>query len=227
MKRLNLFYAGLFAVISAPAFAQVNQTPVHTGGNQIAVAKEKELAATGSMYVNDTYLPAKLSNNENVVLLRYNAYGDYFEMNNPQEQSVKKLPLESGVKINFTGTGEEYTVVNYNPEKGDAITGYLNIIADNSKIKIYKRERVYLQPGKTSANSYQAAKAPVYKRATDEFYVQAGNASQASFFDGKKDLAKLIPGKEKEVLEYIKKNNIDIEKATDLQKLAAYVETIL
>jgi hypothetical protein len=227
MKRLNLFYAGLFAVISAPAFAQVNQTPVHSNGNQIFVTAEKELEATGSMFINDKYMPAKISGTDTTVLLRYNAYSDQFEISNPQEQSVKPLSEQNNTTISFVSSGDAYALENYKTEDKEEITGYLNIISDGSKVKIYKRERIYLQPGKASRNSYQTAQAPSYKRAEDEYYAKIGNATEASFFDGKKEFSKLIPGKEKEVLEYIKKNNIDIEKATDLQKLAAYVETIL
>jgi len=226
MKQSNLLYSALFAMASVSAFAQINQTPVHSGG-QIYISKEKELAATGSMYITDAYLPAKLSNNENIILLRYNAYQDYFEMNDPQAQSVKQLPKDKGVIVTFNASGEAYTLANYKTEEGNSQLGYLNLIADGAKVKVYKRERVYLQPGKTSANSYQAAKAASYKKADDEFYVKIGNAAEASFFESKKDFAKLVPGKDKEVLEYIKKNNIDTEKATDLQKLAAFVETII
>jgi len=226
MKQSNLFYSALFAMASVSAFAQINQTPVHSGG-QIYVSKEKELAATGSMYITEAYQPAKLSNNENVMLLRYNAYQDYFEMNNPQEQSVKQLPKEKGVTITFSAGGAVYTLANYKNEEGNSQFGYLNVVADGAKVKVYKREHVYLQPGKTSANSYQSSKAASYKKADDEFYVKIGNAAEASFFESKKDFAKLVPGKEKEVLEYIKKNNIDTEKAADLQKLAAFVETII
>ncbi|MES2485633.1 MAG: hypothetical protein V4581_06755 [Bacteroidota bacterium] len=226
MKRLNLLYSAIFAFASVSAFAQINQTPVHSGG-QIYVSKEKELAATGSMYVNEAYQPAKLSTNDNIMLLRYNAYQDYFEMSNPQEQAIKQLPKDKGVTITFNSSGEAYTIANYKTEDGNSQLGYLNVIADGAKVKIYKRERVYLQAGKSSANSYQSAKAASYKKADDEFYVKVGNAVEASFFDGKKDFAKLVPGKEKEVLEYIKKNNIDTEKAADLQKLATFVETII
>lgn len=226
MKSLNLFCAALLGAASLTANAQINQTPVHSGGSQIVVSGEKALAATGSMFINEKYLPAKVAGNDNVVLLRYNGYSDYFELSNPQEQSVKSLPKVNNAVITFTSTGEEYILVDYKTEKDGTRKGYLNIISNNPKIKIYKRERIYLQPGSTASNSYQASKAPLYKRASDEFYVKVGDA-EAIYFDGKKDFANLVPGKSKEVLEYVKKNKLDLENATDLQKLADYVATIL
>ena len=226
MKRLNLFCAALLGLTTLAASAQINQTPVHSGG-QIYVQAEKGLAATGSMFTSDQYMPAKASNNPGTtLLLRYNAYADLFEMSNPQEQTVKVFPKQPNVTITFSQNAESYTLDTYKTEKGETITGYLNIISDNPKIKIYKRERVYLQQGSVPANSYQTAKAPAYKRAADEFYVKVGDG-EATFFDDKKDYAKLVPGKSKEVLEFIKSNKINLENATDLQKLAEYSASVL
>lgn len=226
MKPLNLLCTAVLGVTAITANAQINQTPVHSSGGQIYVQGEKMQAATGSMFTEDKYLPAKASNNDQTLLLRYNAYSDYFEVSNPQEQSIKALPKQANVTITFNQSGESYTLTDYKTEKGEAINGYLNVISDNPKVKIYKRERVYLQSGSVSSNSYQTSKAPAYKKAADEFYVKVGNEA-ATFFDGKKDFAKFIPGKSKEVLEYIKKEKINLENATDLQKLAEYTATIL
>ena len=224
MKRLNLFCTAFFGIASFVANAQVNQTPVH--GGQIYVQGEKALAATGTMFANDKYMPAKLSNNDKTVLLRYNAYSDYFEMSSPEEQTIKGLPKMDGVTVTFINTGEAYRLENYKNEKGESVNGYLSIISDNPKVKIFKTERIFLQPGTIANNSYQTSKAAVYKKKSAEYYVKIGNA-EAVFFDGKKDFAKLVPGKGKEVLEYIKTNKLDLENPTDLQKLAEYTGSIL
>lgn len=227
MKRINLFCTALFAVASFTANAQINQTPVHSSGNQIYVQGEKALPATGSMFISEQYLPAKASNNNGTtLLLRYNAYSDLFEVSNPQEQSVKVLPKQPNVIVTFSQNNESYVYETYKTEKGETVTGYLNIISDNPKVKIYKRERIYLQQGSVPANSYQTAKAPAYKKAADEYYVKVADG-EATFFDDKKDYAKLIPGKSKEVLEFIKTNKINVENATDLQKLAEYSASVL
>lgn len=227
MKSLNLFCTALFGVASFTATAQINQTPVHSSGNQIYVQGEKALPATGSMFTSEQYMPAKASNNSGTtLLLRYNAYSDFFEMSNPQEQNTKVLPKQKNVIVTFTQNNESYVYETYKTEKGETVTGYLNIISDNPKVKIFKRERVYLQQGSVPANSYQTAKAPAYKRAADEYYVKVGDG-EAIFFDDKKDYAKLIPGKSKEVLEFIKTNKINVENATDLQKLAEYSASVL
>lgn len=224
MKKTNLIYTTAFAFTSILASAQVNQTPVHSGGGQVTVMKEKSQPATGSMFVNEKYMPAKLSNDGKTVLLRYNAYADNFEISDPQAQTVNVLPKRNDVVITFVSTGDEYTLQQYKTEKGETIEGYLNIVSQTPNVKIYKRERVFLQPESFPANSYQTYKPANYKKASDEFYLKLKD-QDALYFSSKKDLAKLVPAKSKEILDFIKKNKLDVEKEADLQQLGTFLNT--
>ncbi|MCW4468687.1 hypothetical protein OGH69_06920 [Flavobacterium sp. MFBS3-15] len=228
MKKFNLIPAILLAFSPLFINAQINQTPMHSGGaqGQIMVKAESAMPATGSMYTDDRFMPAKTSGNEQIILVKYNAYSDYFEMNNPQQGTTQILPKQTGSTVTMTGTGEVYAFQKYKTEKGEEINGYLNVVSDNSKVKIYKREKIYLQPGKIAQDSYHASKPATYKRADDEFYVKI-NDGEITYVSNKKDIANLVPGKSKEVLDFIKKNKIDVEEAKDLQELSGFIESIL
>jgi len=225
MKKQNLFYVAAIALTSAFATAQVNQTPVHSGG-QISVMKEKSQAATGSMFTNDKYMPAKVSNGDKVVLARYNAYADNFEISDPQAGTTSILRMESGITITFNSTGEAYTIQQYKTNKDEVKTGYLNIISEKPNVKIYKRERVFLQPESFPASSYQTYKPAHYKKLDDEFYIKVKD-QDAVYFSGKKELAKILPAKSKEILDFIKQNKLDLEKESDLQQLGVYLDGII
>ena len=179
------------------------------------------------MYTNEKFLPAKLSTATNTVLLRYNAYSDYFEMNSPTEGATKNLPKDPATEITFVSTNKTYALVDYTTDKGDQETGYLYVINDNDKVKFYKRERIVLQPESFPNNSYQTYKAANYKKVDDELYVFVQGRGIVPFSSNKKQFAKLIPGKDKEVLDYIKQNKISLDKEHDLVKLGAYLQTIL
>ena len=225
MKKLRLVFAAAIAITTFAASAQINQTPITGNGNQLVMPASKASAAQGSMYANETFLPAKLSNNATTVLVRYNAYSDYFEMNNPQDQQVKVLPKQPGVTITLVNNGAEYGFFTFSKDKKE-VSGYLNIVSNNPKVKIFKREHIFLQPASTSQNSYQAAKPATYRREDDDFYVQI-NEGPIEYFSNKKTFAKFVPAKSKEILDYIKQNNIELEDAADLQKLADYTASLL
>lgn len=224
MKNLNLFYVAALAFTSVAATAQVNQTPVHSGGNQITVMKEKSQAATGSMFLMEKYMPAKISNLDRTVLVRYNAYADNFQMSDPIEGTERIIPTQAGVTITFTGTGEVYSFQQYKTEKDEVKSGYLSLVSDKPNVKIFKRERVFLQAEVFPASSYQTYKPAAYKKAEDEFYIKIKD-QDAVFFSGKKDLAKLVPSKSKEILDFIKKNKLDLENEGDLEQVGAYLDS--
>lgn len=225
MKKSKLFTALLISATFAVS-AQINQTPVHTGGGQIQTSKEKSQPATGSMYLNERYMPAKVSNNDNNVLVRYNAYADHFQVNNPQTETEQILPKQSDVKVTFVSTGDSYTLHSYKAKNDEEIFGYLKVINDEKNVKIYKRERIHLQPESFPANSYQSYKPANYSKSDDEFYIKIKD-NEPVYFSKKKDLAKMFPSKSKEVSTYIKKNKIDLENEKDLSQLALFLDTML
>ena len=116
MKKLNLFGTAAFVLTSALATAQIQQTPVHGGGNQVIISKEKSQPATGSMFITEKYMPAKISNYDKTVLARYNAYSDTFEISDPIAGTTKILPTQTDVTIAFTTTGNTYTFKQFKTE---------------------------------------------------------------------------------------------------------------
>lgn len=225
MKNLKLFYVAAFALTGALATAQgVNQTPVYAG--QIRTVKEKSQAATGSMFINEKYMPAKVSNLDKTVLVRYNAYADNFQMSDPIEGTEKVIPQQSDVTVTLIQTGYVYSLQQYKTEKDEVKTGYLSLVSDNPNVKIYRKERVFLQPEVFPANSYQTYKPASYKKLDNEFYIQI-KGGEAVFFSSKKDLAKLVPSKSKEILDFIKKNKLDVTKEGDLEQLGAFMDTAI
>ncbi|MFL9843094.1 hypothetical protein [Flavobacterium rhizosphaerae] len=229
MKK-SIFYAALLAVTGVTANAQqgVNQGSTGPIDGRTAITSTEKLTTTGSQYITEQYMPAKISGSDQVQLLRYNAFNDYFEINNPQEGKPSMLPKQAGVKISFVNNGNEYTTAEYVDRDDNRTNGYLKVISETPKVKIYKRERIYLQPGKIGTNSYEASKPNTYKQAKDEYYIQIGDAP-AQYFRRDKDLEKLMPNDDlgKEVRNYIKKNDIETDEEAGLKQLGAYLNTIL
>lgn len=226
MKKLNFILSAAALSATVLSNAQVKSTIADSDGRSITTRKEQSQAATGSMFVNEKFMPAKVSTYPTVVLLRYNAYADFFEMSNPQLQDVKALPKDATLEITFPSEDKKYVYTDFTKEDGSKQSGYLVVLSDNPKLKIYKKESVTMTAEYFPTNSYQSYKPANYKRGTDEFYVKVGDG-EATFFDGKKDFAKLVPAKSKEVLDFIKSSKINLENATDLQKLGQYTNSIL
>ncbi|MGV3460354.1 MAG: hypothetical protein ACO1N9_07870 [Flavobacterium sp.] len=203
----------------------VNQSPIQ--GGQIFLKHKETEKATGSKYITEKYMQAKAGDRPELILVRYNAYNDSFEQQNPgATDEFATLPKIAGEKVILKGYNKEYVYMAYTNKKGENVSGYLNVITAGPKATIYRREIVTYIPEKTAQNSYQTYVAPAFKRQDDEFYISIDNAAPVLLPDNKKEFAKLFPGKEKEVLDYVKQNKIDLEKEQSLLTLGNYLKTI-
>lgn len=226
MKNLKLTVTGLSIFLSLAATAQVNTATIQTDGSQIRQSKGTSQPATGSMYINERYMPAKVTGYDNNIMVRYNAYSDYFEIKNDQSDQVQNLPKNPEVEVTLVSTNNTYRVFEYKNEKGETNYGYLNVISEGPKVSFYKKELISLQPEFFPSNSYQTYKPANYKKEDNEYYIKLNN--EIMFLPSKsKHFAKMMDENDKEVKTFIKKNNIDLEKEQDLVKLAEYLETIL
>jgi hypothetical protein len=217
----------LFGLCSLASIGQQLNQPLDPNGRQISSKGMKSQPATGSMYTNEKFMPAKLSNAQSNVFVRYNAYSDTFELGNPDLSAGRPLPKEKDVQITLVAGNKEYSYLNYKNKDNKEAAGYLNLLSTSTKVSFYKKERIILEKEFVPENSYGTYKAPAYKKASDEFYIKIGSGDITFLSANKKDVAKLFGAKEKEVLDYIKQNKLDVEKEQDLVKLGTYLDTIL
>ena len=210
-------------VTSLNLSAQFNSSALNSGDRQVSLIKNSNKAAEGSMYLNEQFLPSKISGQQITYMLRYDAYHDYFEMTG-SDGAAKRLPANPGEQI--TTANKTYTLVDYKTSKNENIKGYLSLIYTGSKAKIYRRERVIFQAASESNNSYVQGKPAAYKRAEDEFYISVDGQPAQFLQPSRKGISKLFPDKAKQIQEFMKTNNVDLDNDEGLKKLGAFLDTI-
>lgn len=203
--------------------AQFNSSPLNSGDRQVNLIKNTNKAAEGSMYINERFVPAKISGQQSTYMLRYDAYHDYFEMTGAGEE-IKRLPSTPGELI--TTGNKTYILADYKTAKNEDVKGYLSLIYNGSRTKIYRRERVIFQAASESNNSYVQGKPAAYKRVEDEFYISTDGQPALFLQPSKKGISKIFPDKAKQVQEFVKANNVDLDNDEGLKKLGAYLDTI-
>lgn len=228
MKLTNLLVIVPAALISTAAFAQ-QPTYVNSSGGIAAryavSSKAPSEPAQGSQYYIENFNPAKAEGSNDIALIRYNAYSDELEtkINNevmviqPQENTVFKLISNEA----------SYTYVAYKDKNNDMKQNYLVLLTDNPKVKIFKRERITLIPEQHPTGGYQKYKAPEYKKLNPEYYIQLNNGEIVYFSTKKSDVIELIPGKEKEIKQFLKENKISTSDEEDFTQLGAYLSSLI
>jgi hypothetical protein len=225
MKFSRLFVAIPALLLTCGAFAQ--QTNIDRSGSIGLIYSKKAASepAIGTQYYIENFTPAKVEGAKDISLVRYNAYSDQLELKVLGEINVVE-PKENQL-VSLVDGKAAYQYLQYTNEEGLENQGYLIVISSNPKFNIFKKERIQLIPEQHPNGGYQKYKAPQYKKVNPEYYIQVGDGQITYTEAGKKDFTKVAPGKEKEIEKFIKENKIKMSEDSDLQRLGAYISSIL
>ncbi|MEZ4803305.1 MAG: hypothetical protein R2797_11080 [Gelidibacter sp.] len=182
----------------------------------------------GSPYINDEFLPAKISASEdNVFYVRYNAIADQFEVKGENNKAYALNKYRRDIVVQLVGVKKTYQVFGYLDENDNENFGYFVIInGKDSNVKLLKKEKKFFIGEKVATTSYDTPKPATYKRANDEYYIKVGEDAAIEMPTNKKDIAKLFPKQEKNILSFIKENKIKTKKEEDLNMLMEYINQI-
>ncbi|WP_447635152.1 hypothetical protein [Flavobacterium microcysteis] len=228
MKKILFLSISLTALFSNFAEAQINaqQTVNDIANNERRFADKNKVDKTaGSKYFNETFLPARIAGSNEIILVRHNAYTDDMEVSINNE--VKLVPSELNMVINMTNSATSYEYVEYTNEKGVKKTGYLKLISNNPKVKIYKSETVYLKPEVHPSSGYDSYQPATYAKSKDEYFFKLGESEIKTLPLKKKAIVSIVPEKEKEIASFIKENKISFSEEADLNQLGKFINSLM
>jgi len=225
MKVPFLLSVSIVALFSNFAQAQsaVNTTP--TSEIRFLPKKVAPDKTPGSQYFNETFVPAKIGNSNEIVLVRHNAYTDEIEVN--IDNAIKIVPSDISLPVRLTNSPISYEYVEYTTEKGTRKEGYLKAISNNQKIKIYKSESIYRKPEVDPDSGYGTYKPAAYTKLKDEYFIKMGDADIKPLPLKKKSIIAILPEKEKEIAAFIKDNDLSISEEASLVMLGRYINSLM
>lgn len=223
-KQLNKYLTALLLLFSTYGFCQMensNQTLISRTSVTSFDLRSKELV--GSIYINEDFLPAKLSDNQNYYSVRYDAYRD--EMEVEKDGNIYYLPKNLNYSINLEGGNKTYQVYKYS-EKNEIVTGFFVVLYHGEKISLLLKEKIKLFEEVKSKTGYGDYKPPTLKRLNDEFYIGYEDGSAKVLPSKKKELLNIFESKAGEIESYMKKNKLSFKIKEDLIQIFGYYNTL-
>jgi len=214
----NLILLGLFYALFGYT-QHSNSEQIYTNGKGLTSIDLRSKELVGTSYFEETFLPAKLSNNEVIQLVRYNAYLD--EMEVEIRGKAYYLPKSINYSISFEGSNQVYQLFNFD-ENGSSKSGFFLVLNEGDKASLIVKEKIKLYdevPAKLGFTKYEP---PTLKRAKDEFFIHFANNKVIKLPKKKKDFLTLFSKKSKELDLFAKKNKIGFKKTEDLIKIISY-----
>ena len=161
------------------------------------------------------------------VYLRYNAYTDEMEFwkGEPGQKKVEEILLKSA-KVDCEIEGEYYKLLPYRSKVNNfPLIGYLIVLNDGAKYKLYlQRKKVFMDETKARTSLEQSLPARFVDDIT--LYYSIGDETPLPLRKSKRGLAKIFKGQEKELKEFLKRENIRLKTNEDYVKVFAYFNKI-
>lgn len=226
MKKILLSLLTI-AFISTSSIAQSGYN--NQNGLLVTASKSKKnINIEGSPFINETFLPIKLTNHEDKNLqARYNGYNGDMEVLDVTKGVVFVLNKNvADYDVTFTGMDKTYSIFNFIDEDGYISKDFFIKISTDSKVSLLKKEKVQYLGEKIATSTYDRARPAKYKRANDRYYIMLEGENAQVLPRKNKDLAKLFPDHTKDILSYIKTNKIKTSKEEGLIKLITYISTL-
>lgn len=181
----------------------------------------------GSMYYNKDFSLGKIyyaNKPFRSILARYNAYTDEIEIKRDDREQMESL--FKGAKVSCEVNGNQFIYSEYRDKKGNLDNGYLVKIFSGNKYKLYQKKSKAFKEGQQPVTSLHL---PTPDKFVDrlEYYFAVDMETPQFFPDSKKKLSTVFDVDKVGILRtFIKKNDIDLSKKEDLQRLLGYAETV-
>ena len=224
ITRFNKYPALMLLLFSISGFSQKTdseQTLVHRTSITSFDLRSKELV--GSIYLNENFLPAKLSDSQNIYLIRYDAYQD--EMEVEKNGNSYHLSKNLNYTINFEGTNKSYQVYNYS-KKNETVPGFFVILYTGDKISLLRKEKIKFFEEVKAKTGYDKYKPPTLKRVDDEIYIGYKNSSAIALPSKKKDVLSLFASKATEIESFVNDNKLGFKSEEDLIKIFSFYHSL-
>lgn len=183
----------------------------------------------GSPYINESYQLAKISSiEENNLSVRYNGFNDQFEIKGDNDKVYLLNKSLTDLTIQFLNSNKIYKTYNYVDDKtGNLSKGYFVVLNQESEIILLKKESINYIEGKESVTSYERDKPSKFRRNSDKYFFLMKENDLKMFPNNKKGIANLFPTYSKNILNYIKSNQIKTSEDEGLIQLVVYINTLL
>lgn len=225
MKRTLLFY--IFTSIFITSFSQ--KPFDNPNDNEYLMSKTVKLKdglqnVTGSPYFIEDFQRASIFK-KNIaikrnVYLRYNASRDLFEIKFNQNQS-KVLKQTEDIYVIINNKQFVYVPYSQNPD----INGYFEVLSDGEKLSLYKKYNKQFREGKKSINS-MTTDIPATYQSKETLFLTNNDGEFIELPNSKNGKIKSFKNHHKLLKQYIKENNLNINKENDLVKLISYYNTL-
>lgn len=226
-KIMKNYYFPFVLLLSLSCYSQINKIEDDINRTKMSHVNTFDLrsdATEGSSYVVEEFSPVRLSNDEKIYLMRYNAFKDEMEIN--KDDKLYFLPKVMDYTVTFINNNKVYQIFTDTDKDSSNKDGFFVVLFKGDNISLLLKEKIIISTKVDPILGYDQKNPPKLKRLKDELYIGYKNNTIREFPRRKKDILKLFSTKSNEIKSYAKKNNLNLKNKKDLIKIFAYYDSL-
>ena len=182
----------------------------------------------GSIYANKEFQIGSVYKNGKMVAsnvaLRYNVQAEEIELKaNTSTSATVANVIQADQNISVSILNDEFVYL-VSPDKNQK-AGYFMVIAEGSKLTIYKKIIKDFVEGKESANSYSRDVPDTFKE-KEQLYIVSSTGGLTKLPKGKAKREKLFAPMVNQMSTYIENNNLNLRREKDFNQALAYFNAL-
>ena len=182
----------------------------------------------GSIYANKEFQIGSVYKNGKMVAsnvaLRYNVQAEEIELKaNTSTSATVANVIQADQNISVRILNDEFVYL-VSPDKNQK-AGYFMVIAEGSKLTIYKKIIKDFVEGKESANSYSRDVPDTFKE-KEQLYIVSSTGGLTKLPKGKAKREKLFAPMVNQMSTYIENNNLNLRREKDFNQALAYFNAL-
>ena len=221
MKKNLILISLLFLTTTISLFAQNIELPTEYIRNTLNGDINLPANVEGSPYIDEEFKIGKVTVDTKSFStpLRYNGYLDLFEIKTVQNEVIALL-RRPDLSIQLDDT--EYKLTSYIDDNGNRRYGYLKFLYSGD-ISFLKKEGVIKKDAVKAPNSYSKDK-PARLEPIEEYFIKKEGLIAEEVRLKRKDILRIINNKE--VTNFVKKNNLKLKKESEIIQTLRFFNTI-
>ncbi|WP_312090324.1 hypothetical protein [Chryseobacterium sp.] len=173
----------------------------------------------GTPYIDSSFREAKIADNYQNVLIRYNSFKDHIEFKNGNSGEIMILPKEDKFnKIEILSPKQILVLLSINSEP----TGYYYEVVKGN-ISLYKKTKVNFNDIKPASSPYSSDQPASFSNPTKNYYIVNSDNRVVKNPRNQKDFIQQMPDKKEILTHYFKENKVKFDKEEDLKKLVQFL----
>lgn len=177
----------------------------------------------GTKYLNPKFFPARLSADQVIYNMRYNAFAD--EMEIEKEGKTYVLIKQHEHRVTFLNTNKIYQLLDFT-EGTKHHMGFFVVVIEGNKLSLLKKERIEFFKEVKPNSGYDKYQPARLERIPDKLYYTLDKKNAIRLSSKKKNILNIFSNKAMEVENFVKKNKLKFNKEKDLIEIFNYYNTI-